>query len=463
MKFKNSTWWGFLGAVVVVAIVGWYFLPHQLADGADSPKPTAEISLQSVGVMKIETGKAIFVPQRYTATVVARRKSSLSFQASERIEEILVDEGDAVTKDQLLAMQDNSVIQAQYDAALARAVQSQAVLKELEQGPRQETVKAARAEVARLKAQLAMADTTLGRQTRLRNTRASSPQEYDAARFDRDAVAAAMESAQQNLDELVAGTRSERLDAQRAAVKVAASLVAEAKTRLAQTQLLAPFDGRISRRFLHEGSLPDRGTPVLELVESSKLEIRFGVSPEVASEIEPGQKLQFTTDANQKATPGIVKQKQPTLDRATRTCQVIVSVPDAEKSQLIDGQTVRIEFAVEEKDVEGFWVPSEALQPQLRGLWSLLVIDGKANNAPAVTQRRDVETLATWGTWSRVRGTLEPTDLVIFEGASRVSAGQKVTATLREVTWPWQKEDQHIGAQHIGAQRVGEKHVEANR
>ncbi len=451
MKFFKSKWIGVFAAVVLLAAAAWYLFPGKRVNGASSPDLESAISLQVVSVMKIETGPSVFVPQRYTATVVARRRSSLSFQASERIDEILVDEGDTVKKGQLLARQDRVALEAQYGAAVARARQSRAVLLELEKGPREETIQASRAEMTRLRAQLRLADATLKRQAELRRSRASSAQEFDAARFDRDATTAAIESAQQRLDELEAGTRTEQIQAQRAAVEVSESLVAQAKARLDQTDLFAPFDGQISRRMLDEGSLPARGVPLLDLIESGNLEIRFGVSPEIALELQPGRELQFSTIGQTSSidsgelTRGVVQRIQPTLDRETRTRLVIVSVPVSQAGKLVDGQTVHVEFAIKQKDAEGFWVPSEALQPQVRGLWSLLVVDAKSETATA--QRRDVETLATWGTWSRVRGTLQADDLVIIAGANRVSSGQQVNATIEQIARPWQNGTQSIGVE----------------
>ena len=131
------------------------------------------------------------------------------------------------------------------------------------------------------------------------------------------------------------------------------------------------------------------------------------------------------------------------LDRATRTRQVIVSVTDAEDSCLVDGQTVSVEFAIQ-SDEPGFWIPTEALQPQVRGLWSVMVANGSPGDPEAsgefIAQRRDVEVLATWGTWSRVRGTLEESDRVVVEGGSRISSGQLVSTTVSQLELPWQHE-----------------------
>ena len=384
--------------------------------------------------MQLGRTDSSIIPQRYTATVVARRTSQLAFQATERVDEILVDEGDTVFAGQLLARQDQSALKAQYDAAVARRNQTAAVLAELEKGPRDETIEAARAELERLVAQSKLSEVTLKRQTQLRQSRAISAQEYDASKYDLQATTASVNAAQQRLDELIAGTRVEQIDAQKAALAVIDATVAQAKTRLDQTEIKAPFAGQISRRFVDEGSLPQRGSPVLELVETDQLEVRFGVAPSIAAQLKIGQSLTF--DANGQSLSGTIKQVQPKLDRSTRTRLVIVSLEE-NSANLVDGQTVRIQFALR-SETPGFWIPSESLQPQVRGLWSVLVANPEPGETSAIAKRRDVEVLATWGEWSRVRGTIAATDQIIVKGSNRVSDGQRVAPSSSDFTFPWE-------------------------
>lgn len=432
---------GLIAIAALAAVAIWYQQRLPVADVSQSDSDGGNVVLQPVRVMSVSLSQSAVMPQRYTATVVARRTSQLAFQATERVDEIFFDEGDEVAKGQLLARQDQAALLAQHNAAVARSKQTSAVLAELEKGPRQETIEAARADFERLKAQGQLAQSNFRRQTSLRKSRASSAQEYDAAKFDAAASEAAVAAAKQKLDELAAGTRQEQIDAQRGALGVITATVNQAKTRLDQTELFAPFAGRISKRFVDEGSLPQRGSPVLEIVETDHLEVRFGVSPTIAKQLSPGDILTFSAD--DRTHRGAIKQVQPTLDRATRTRQIIVDVNDASDSGLVDGQTVSVEFAIQSNE-PGFWIPTESLQPQVRGLWSVMVANGSPGDPEAsgdfFAQRRDVEVLATWGTWSRVRGTLEESDRVVVEGGSRISSGQLVSTTESQLELPWQQD-----------------------
>ena len=423
-----------LAMLAVVAVIAGCSSEPLASDKANQEDLTkVGVVLQQVGVMPLISQNESFTPLRYTATVEARRKSQLAFQASERVDELLVDEGDRVEAGQLLARQDDTVMVAQNSAAVASMNQAAAVLAELKQGPRRETIEAARSDLDRLQAEADLTSTTLNRQMRLMKSNAGSQQEYDAASAAQTAMRATVQTAQQRLEELETGTRQEKIDAQQAAYEVAVATVKQTQARLDQTRLRAPFSGRISQRYIDEGSLPQRGSPAFEIFEVDHLEIRFGASTEVAKQLKPGKILPFTLA--ERRFNGTVRQIQPTLDRATRTQEVIVDVDPKDASMLVDGQTVRIEFAIPTSE-PGMWLPTEALQRQVRGLWSVLVLEDEGENE--IAARRDVELLATWGQWSRVRGTLEQEDRVIVSGSSRVSAGQRVKASAIELAPPWQ-------------------------
>jgi len=442
-RFSNHALVSCLLLLSTIGISGVYFA---VTSGEEVDQraalPDANIVLQQVGVMRLIPSTDSFTPLVYTATVVARRKSQLSFQATERVDELLVDEGGTVEQGQLLARQDDTAIAALHNAAVAQQKQAAAVLAELEKGPRRETIEMARADLRRLEAQGDLTKTTLKRQLRLQQTRAGSRQEYDVAASQQQAMQASIESAQQRLKELQTGTRQEKIDAQRAALEVAVAEVEQTQARLDQTRIHAPFSGRISKRYIDEGSLAQVGSPAFEIIEVEHLEIRIGVALDVAKKIKSGQRLPFTSE-NQTCM-GTVAQILPTLDRVTRTQEIIVDVDPADGRDLVDGQTVRIEFATPTSE-PGTWLPSEALQRQVRGLWSVLVLDqaevasdseSSANHISRVA-RRDVELLATWGNWSRVQGTLEQSDSVIVSGSSRVSVGQRVAAQIVQLDPPW--------------------------
>ena len=95
------------------------------------------------------------------------------------------------------------------------------------------------------------------------------------------------------------------------------------------------------------------------------------------------------------------------------------------------GQIVRL--SIDERiEQSGIWVPTQALIPGARGLWSLLVVKQVDGVDKAI--RYSVSVLFNAGNRTLVSGTLESGDEVILkdgdriisEGTQRISQGQEV-------------------------------------
>ncbi len=363
----------------------------------------------------------------YTGTLVAKRRSTLSFERAGKVVELVVDEGDAVAKGQLLARLDTRRLDARRAKAEADLAQASAVLSELKAGPRPQTIAAARAEVENLAAQRDVAEKTMKRREQLVASSAVSREEYELAMYDYRAAAARTEVAQKNLDELEAGTRRERVDAQEAQVAALEASLADILHELDDSVLLAPYDGCIARRKIDEGTVIAAGAPVVELIETGALEAWVGVPPASARSFAVGDNTSLRIDGRDYAA--VVQSVRPELDAQTRTQNVVLRIDDAAgptSGGLVAGEVVRLGVA-EPVAMSGYWVPTQALSPDRRGLWSVLVVeDGKA-------AQRAVEVIENAGDRSFVRGALQPGEAVIVEGAHRVVAGQRVAAEMNGV------------------------------
>ncbi len=113
----------------------------------------------------------------------------------------------------------------------------------------------------------------------------------------------------------------------------------------------------------------------------------------------------------------------PEIDVATRTQTVVIEVDQSTTARLVPGQVVHMN-TTQKIDEDGFLLPTAALLPGVRGLWTLFAVvsdDGKP-----VIQRRYVEVLHTSGHNVLVRGTLAPGDRVVTSGVQRLVNGQQV-------------------------------------
>jgi len=106
-----------------------------LDPAVDSAKPlpvnTIRISLQS----------DVTQTQSFTGTIRARQSSDLAFESPGTITEVLVREGEAVTEGQVLARLDARTVTARRAAIVAQLDQANAMLDEMNAGPRTERIR----------------------------------------------------------------------------------------------------------------------------------------------------------------------------------------------------------------------------------------------------------------------------------------------------------------------------------
>ena len=131
---------------------------------------------------------------------------------SERISEVLVEEGDKVARGQVLARLDASRLKLQAAASEAEVDAQKAVVQRLHSGSRPEEIAQARANVALAKADQINAEQQWRRLTALSGLttgRAISQQDIDNAKDALDAAQARLAVAQKGLDLSTIGPRKE--------------------------------------------------------------------------------------------------------------------------------------------------------------------------------------------------------------------------------------------------------------
>jgi HlyD family secretion protein len=226
------------------------------------------------------------------------RQVNLGFRVGGRIQQIRFEEGDAVRAGDLIALLDEGPYQDLVNLAKAQLAQSTANLAKAINGPRPQEIDQARAQVAQAQANVENADLTFQRESELRKTNAISKQEFDNATAARDANRAQLRSAQANLALLQAGSRQEDIDAARAQVQHDKANLETAELNLSDCRLLASADGVIITRALEPGAIVAAGTTVYSLCLYSPVWIRTYVDERDLGRIYPGMKALVYTDTN---------------------------------------------------------------------------------------------------------------------------------------------------------------------
>lgn len=416
-------------AVVVLAVVaaaGWTAQTNGLGSRQNAPVEAKVREPLAVEVRRIHPVDHVTRQREFTGIIKAARVSQLGFERPGRVVSIAVDEGQAVEQGQILASIDVENVAAQLAVVKAQLEQAQAVLAELVEGPRKETIAAARANVAGLEANVNRLHREFERASQLVRNNSITREQFEAAKFQLAAAVAERDALQKQLEELLAGTRTEKLDAQRAVIKKLEAEVQSLLLDLDDGELRAPFAGRIAERYVDEGTVVNSGMQVFQLVEDSQLEAWVGIPPSVAEQLSLATIHEVTVA--EKTVRVSISSLRPQLDLVTRTQNLILKIESDDIGGLVPGQIVRLSIA-EQIPARGYLLPASALVPGLRGLWNVFVVDD--SETPTI-QQRDVELLYTLGEQSLVRGTLEDGEAVVVDGIHRIVAGQKVVAVERE-------------------------------
>ncbi len=225
------------------------------------------------------------------------REVDLTFNNSEHIDKLLVQEGDRVRKGQLVATLHRERMQAEYAAAEAKVASQKAIVARLETGSRPEEIRQARADVAAAKAKLLDAELTFERNKKLFKQRAASRQAVDDSEASLNTARANLKVAQEALALAVEGPRVEDIEEAKAMLKVDEAQLALAREVLKDTELFAPADGIIRNRILEPGDMASPQKPVLTMALTNPVWVRTYAQETTLGKLALGMSADVSTDS----------------------------------------------------------------------------------------------------------------------------------------------------------------------
>ena len=225
------------------------------------------------------------------------RQVELAFNASGRIDRLLVAEGDRVRKGQLLAVLDTERLRRREAEAEAQVASQRQVVARLEAGSRPEEIRKAQADVQAARVDAANALAHYRRQEELVAQHFVAQQQLDDARFALQASRARLNAAEEALRLVELGPRDEDIAAARATLKAYEAAAAVARRDVEEGSLRAPSDGVVENRVLEVGDMASPQKPVFTLALTSPVWIRAYVSEPDLGKIRLGARAEVTTDS----------------------------------------------------------------------------------------------------------------------------------------------------------------------
>ncbi|MCL2435709.1 MAG: efflux RND transporter periplasmic adaptor subunit [Lentimicrobiaceae bacterium] len=186
------------------------------------------------------------------------------------------------------------------------------------------------------------------------------------------------------------------------------------KTKIAKTEIRAPFAGTIGFRGVSLGSFLQPNTVIARLIDQNKLKLEFAIPEKYGSLYLPGKKIYFTTEVSPQEFEAVVYAVDPKIDIATRTLTVRGIYNNA-SGKLSAGMFARVNLIVDQSD-EVLLIPTQAVVQEMDGKKVWIISNGKAKSQPITTGYRTNDQV-------EVISGLQPGDTIMITGLMQVREG----------------------------------------
>ena len=329
-----------------------------------------------------------------TGYVVAQRQAAVASKGTGRLEQLNVEEGDRVTRGQVIGRLEANDVEASLAAASAAEAQ-------------------AAADLERARAVAREASLGFDRAKHLLEAKLVSQADFDAA-------------------EAKAKTAEAGVLASQASLASAKANVAYAMVQVENTYIRAPFDGTVLTKNADVGevvapfasSASTKGA-VVTLADMTSLEVEADVSESNIAHIEPGQRCLVTLDALP-ASPylGRVKKIVPTADRAKATVLTKIEILNRD-ARVLPEMSAKVGFLPEGADTSGAPVHTVIAAP------ARAIVDRNGKTLAFVLHDKEVAEVAVQ-TGERLGGMIEikdglaEGDVVVVDPPARLKTGARV-------------------------------------
>jgi len=385
---------GLLVAVLIVGALaagGWFYAQRVQAETVRTVSVASESGGASPGAVLNASGY-----------VTARRRATVSSKVTGKVIEVLIEEGQAVRKGQIVARLDDSQLRASLAVAKAQ-------------------VEAARRSTAEDEARLREAQLTQGRLQALIKENVVGRAEVDTANAQVESLTARIAMAKQQ-------------------VEVAETQVRAIETDLNDMTVRAPFDGVAISKDAQAGEMISpvsagggfTRTGIGTIVDMSSLEIEVDVSESYINRVRPSQPVEAVLDAYPDwRIPAHVITTVPSADRQKATVRVRIGFDKPEGSAQLDTRIlpdmgVKVSFFAEKAAEPAAAVPKARLLVPKAAVRS-------ANGQSIVfvvrddrVERRAVKVGATEGDRTEILSGLSVGDRVVVEGPDTLADGARV-------------------------------------
>ncbi|MFZ0426482.1 MAG: efflux RND transporter periplasmic adaptor subunit [Acidobacteriota bacterium] len=374
-----------------------------------APVQTAEVVRGPI--QRIITAQGILYPVNQAAVTP---------KISAPIEKFFVDRGDPVHRGQLLAVLEHRDLAAAVAEARGAYEQAQASYRRTVEAALPENLAQAEADVRASEEALEVARTLYENRRRLQQQGAIAQRLVDEANAAYVQAQSRHEIALKHLDSLKSAGQEQQIKEARAQMDAAKGRYDAAQVQLDYAQIRSPIDGVVTDRPGYAGDMATAGTPLLTIMDISRLVARVNVPSDELVFLKEGDTATIGSPGTPAHLSGTVVVVSPALDPSSTTGEVWVEAAN-HGSSLRPGMSVEASI-VAESVKDALLIPSVALLPSEGGEELVMVV-----GSDSVVHEHRIQIGIQEDKETQVLKGLEAGDQVVVQGGVGLEDGAKVS------------------------------------
>ena len=288
------------------------------------------------------------------------------------VRRVLVNRGDHVKAGQLLVELESADLAAQANESRSQYDQAQAAYQTLTGATVLEDKTKAQADVQAAQQTYEAAKRVYESRVELQRQGALAQKLVEDAKVAMVQAQSALETAQRHLQSLNQVSQREAIRGSEAQVAAAKAHYENVALQVGYAQVRSPIAGIVSDRPIYPGEMPASGSPLIAIVDISKIVARANIPVKEAASVKVGRPARFAGPDGD--IPGVVTVVSPAVDPSTTTVEIWVQA-DNPGEKLKPGGTIRVSI-IAETIQNTIVVPATALLNSDDGSPKVMVITG---------------------------------------------------------------------------------------
>jgi multidrug efflux pump subunit AcrA (membrane-fusion protein) len=335
------------------------------------------------------------------------------------VRRFLVNRGDRVRAGQLLAVLEDRDLVAAENAAKSQVDQAEANLRSTQSAAVPEAVMKAQTDVAAYQEQMDAARRARDGRQKLFGEGALARKSVDDAAVAYAQAKAQFETAREHLRDFESVGKQEQIKTAQAQVATAQAQRSAAAAQSSYAEIASPIAGVVADRPLYAGEMAAPGSPLLTVMDTSRVVARANIPQALAAGIAPGNAaiIRLTDGANE--VPARVTVVSPATDPASTTVQIWAEAANP-GDRLKPGASVHLRI-VTGVIPHALVIPIAAILPGEEGGAAVWVV-----GADSTVHRKTIETGARDGGKVQILGGVAAGDRVVTAGGVGLDDNSKV-------------------------------------